>query len=99
MNKGLELIEAYYLFPVPEERIGIIVHSQSVIHSMVAYTDGSVLAQMGMPDMRTPIAYALAWPQRDGSPAARLDLAKVGVLNFEARSEEHTSELQSLMRT
>lgn len=84
MNKGLELIEAYYLFPVPEERIEIIVHPQSVIHSMVAYTDGSVLAQMGMPDMRTPIAYALAWPRRDGSPAARLDLAKIGVLNFEA---------------
>src|SRR3546814_1704544 len=84
MNKVLELIEAYYLCPVAEERIGLIVHSQSVIHCMVAYTDGSVLAQMGMPDMRTPIAYALAWPQRDGSPAARLDLAKVGVLNFEA---------------
>jgi 1-deoxy-D-xylulose-5-phosphate reductoisomerase len=84
MNKGLELIEAYYLFPVPEERIEIIVHPQSVVHSMVAYTDGSVLAQMGMPDMRTPIAYALAWPRRAPSPAARLDLAKVGTLTFEA---------------
>lgn len=84
MNKGLELIEAYYLFPVPEERIEILVHPQSVIHSMVAYTDGSVLAQMGMPDMRTPIAYALAWPRRAASPAARLDLAKIGTLNFEA---------------
>lgn len=84
MNKGLELIEAYYLFPVPEERIEIIVHPQSVVHSMVAYTDGSVLAQMGMPDMRTPISYALAWPRRAASPAARLDLAKVGALTFEA---------------
>ena len=84
MNKGLELIEAFYLFPVPEERIEILVHPQSVIHSMVSYTDGSVLAQMGMPDMRTPIAYALAWPRRAASPTARLDLAKIGVLNFEA---------------
>ena len=84
MNKGLELIEAYYLFPVPEERIEIIVHPQSVVHSMVAYTDGSVLAQMGVPDMRTPIAYALAWPRRAASPAARLDLAKIGTLTFEA---------------
>jgi 1-deoxy-D-xylulose-5-phosphate reductoisomerase len=84
MNKGLELIEAYYLFPVPEERIEILVHPQSVIHSMVAYTDGSVLAQMGVPDMRTPIAYALAWPRRASSPAARLDLAKIGTLTFEA---------------
>lgn len=84
MNKGLELIEAFYLFPVPEERIEILVHPQSVIHSMVSYTDGSVLAQMGMPDMRTPIAYALAWPRRVASPTARLDLAKIGVLNFEA---------------
>jgi 1-deoxy-D-xylulose-5-phosphate reductoisomerase len=84
MNKGLELIEAYHLFPVPEERIEILVHPQSVIHSMVAYTDGSVLAQMGMPDMRTPICYALAWPRREASPAAPLDLAKIGVLNFEA---------------
>ncbi len=84
MNKGLELIEAYYLFPVPEERIEIIVHPQSVVHSMVAYTDGSVLAQMGVPDMRTPIAYALAWPRRAASPAARLDLAKIATLTFEA---------------
>ena len=84
MNKGLELIEAYYLFPVPEERIEIIVHPQSVVHSMVGYTDGSVLAQMGVPDMRTPIAYALAWPRRAASPAARLDFAKVATLNFEA---------------
>jgi 1-deoxy-D-xylulose-5-phosphate reductoisomerase len=84
MNKGLELIEAWHLFPVEEEQIEILIHPQSVVHSMVAYTDGSVLAQMGAPDMRTPIAYALDWPQRGPSPATRLDLARVGTLNFEA---------------
>jgi 1-deoxy-D-xylulose-5-phosphate reductoisomerase len=94
MNKGLELIEAYHLFPVPEERIEILVHPQSVIHSMVAYTDGSVLAQMGVPDMRTPIAYALAWPRRDGSPAARLDLAKIGALTFEAPDQKRFPALR-----
>lgn len=94
MNKGLELIEAYHLFPVPEERIDILVHPQSVIHSMVAYSDGSVLAQMGVPDMRTPIAYALAWPQREGSPAARLDLAKIGSLTFEAPDQKRFPALR-----
>ncbi len=83
MNKGLELIEAFHLFPVPEQRIDILIHPQSIIHSMVAYTDGSVLAQMGMPDMRTPIAYALAWPKRIEAPAERLDLARIGTLTFE----------------
>ncbi|HTI85182.1 MAG TPA: 1-deoxy-D-xylulose-5-phosphate reductoisomerase [Alphaproteobacteria bacterium] len=87
MNKGLELIEAWHLFPVGEEQIEILIHPQSVVHSMVAYTDGSVLAQMGAPDMRTPIAYALDWPRRGPSPAARLDLARVGTLNFEAPDE------------
>jgi len=94
MNKGLELIEAYHLFPVPEQRIDILVHPQSVIHSMVAYSDGSVLAQMGVPDMRTPIAYALAWPQREGSPAARLDLAKIGSLTFEAPDQKRFPALR-----
>ncbi len=94
MNKGLELIEAYHLFPVPEERIEILVHPQSVIHSMVAYSDGSVLAQMGVPDMRTPIAYALAWPRREGSPAARLDLAKIGALTFEAPDQKRFPALR-----
>ncbi|MDP6883821.1 MAG: 1-deoxy-D-xylulose-5-phosphate reductoisomerase, partial [Rhodospirillales bacterium] len=75
MNKGLELIEAFHLFPVGKERIEILVHPQSVVHSMVAYSDGSVLAQMSEPDMRTPIAYALGWPKRMASPAPRLDLA------------------------
>jgi 1-deoxy-D-xylulose-5-phosphate reductoisomerase len=84
MNKGLELIEAVHLFPVPAERVQMLVHPQSVIHSMVAYTDGSVLAQMGTPDMRTPIAYALGWPKRMAAPAPRLDFETLGQLSFEA---------------
>jgi 1-deoxy-D-xylulose-5-phosphate reductoisomerase len=83
MNKGLELIEAWHLFPVRGDQIDILIHPQSVVHSMVAYTDGSVLAQMGAPDMRTPISYALEWPKRGPSPATKLDLARVGTLNFE----------------
>jgi 1-deoxy-D-xylulose-5-phosphate reductoisomerase len=83
MNKGLELIEAYYLFPVEEDQIEILVHPQSVVHSMVGYKDGSVLAQMGPPDMRTPISYALAWPGRMTTPAEKLDLAEIGELTFE----------------
>ena len=84
MNKGLELIEAHHLFGLPEERIEILVHPQSVVHSMVAYSDGSVLAQMGQPDMRTPIAYTLAWPGRMTAPVASLDLVEIGQLSFEA---------------
>jgi len=84
MNKGLELIEAHHLFGMAAERIEIVIHPQSVVHSLVAYVDGSVLAQLGTPDMRTPIAYALAWPERMTSPAAKLDLAKIGTLTFEA---------------
>jgi 1-deoxy-D-xylulose-5-phosphate reductoisomerase len=82
MNKGLELIEASYLFNMPSERIDIVIHPQSVIHSMVEYIDGSVLAQLGSPDMRIPIAYALAWPERMATPAQRLDLAAIGRLDF-----------------
>jgi hypothetical protein len=83
MNKGLELIEAAYLFDVPEERIDVLVHPQSIIHSLVSYDDGSVLAQLGMPDMRTPISYALSWPDRMPLPGMeRLDLAKIGRLDF-----------------
>lgn len=83
MNKGLELIEAAYLFDVPESRIDVLVHPQSIIHSLVAYDDGSVLAQLGLPDMRTPISYALAWPSRMPLPGReRLDLAKIGRLDF-----------------
>jgi 1-deoxy-D-xylulose-5-phosphate reductoisomerase len=84
MNKGLELIEAHYLFGLPEDRIDILVHPQSVIHSLVSYVDGSVLAQLGSPDMRTPIAYALGWPKRITAPSPRLDLAKIATLTFEA---------------
>ena len=84
MNKGLELIEAYHLFPVAPEQIEILIHPQSVVHSLVGYVDGSVLAQLGAPDMRTPIAYALAWPDRMQTPTERLDLAHIGNLGFEA---------------
>lgn len=88
MNKGLELIEAFHLFPVGAAQIAIVVHPQSVIHSMVAYVDGSVLAQLGTPDMRTPIAYALAWPQRMSAPAPRLDFTTIGALTFEQPDEQ-----------
>jgi 1-deoxy-D-xylulose-5-phosphate reductoisomerase len=84
MNKGLELIEAHYLFGLPSDRIDIVVHPQSVIHSMVEFVDGSVLAQLGTPDMRIPIAYALAWPDRMATPAQKLDLKSIGSLDFEA---------------
>jgi 1-deoxy-D-xylulose-5-phosphate reductoisomerase len=83
MNKGLELIEAAYLFGIPEARIEVLVHPQSIVHSLVAYDDGSVLAQLGLPDMRTPISYALSWPNRMPLPGLeRLDLAKIGRLDF-----------------
>jgi 1-deoxy-D-xylulose-5-phosphate reductoisomerase len=88
MNKGLELIEAHHLFAMPEDRLDVVVHPQSVVHSMVEYADGSVLAQMGTPDMRTPIAYALAWPDRMAAPTARLDLRRIGQLTFEAVDAE-----------
>lgn len=84
MNKGLELIEAARLFPVPPERIEIVIHRQSVIHSMVDYVDGSMLAQLGPSDMRVPIAHCLAWPERMATPMAPLDLVKLGRLDFEA---------------
>ena len=83
MNKGLELIEAHHLFALPLNRIDILVHPQSVIHSMVEYVDGSTLAQLGSPDMRIPIAHTLAWPHRMDTPAEKLDLAKIATLSFE----------------
>ena len=83
MNKGLELIEAQLLFGLPAEQVEIVVHPQSVIHSMVAYRDGSVLAQLGTPDMRVPISHALGWPARMESPAARLDFHSLAALTFE----------------
>ncbi|WP_174875167.1 1-deoxy-D-xylulose-5-phosphate reductoisomerase [Vogesella oryzae] len=83
MNKGLEVIEAHWLFATPPERIKVVVHPQSVIHSMVRYCDGSVIAQLGTPDMRTPIAYAMAWPQRIAAPVAPLDFMALSSLTFE----------------
>jgi 1-deoxy-D-xylulose-5-phosphate reductoisomerase len=83
MNKGLEVIEAHWLFSAPADRIEVVIHPQSVIHSLVDYEDGSVLAQLGNPDMRTPIAHAMAWPERIDSGVAALDLFAVAQLNFE----------------
>ncbi len=83
MNKGLELIEAHHLFGLPSDRVDILVHPQSVIHSMVEYIDGSTIAQLGSPDMRTPIAHTLAYPERMATPVATLDLAQIGRLEFE----------------
>lgn len=94
MNKGLELIEAHYLFDLPEEKIEILVHPQSVIHSMVGYSDGSVLAQLGVPDMRTPLAYCLSWPRRMAAPVQRLDLASLGKLTFEPPDEKRFPALR-----
>ena len=87
MNKGLELIEAHYLFPVGLEKLRIIIHPQSVVHSMVEYRDGSTLAQLGPSDMRVPIASCLAWPARMDTPCAPLDLAALGELTFRAADE------------
>jgi len=94
MNKGLEVIEAFHLFPLPEDRIEVLVHPQSVIHSMVAYRDGSVLAQLGSPDMRTPIAFTLAWPERIDTPVELLDLAAIGSLDFEPPDSERFPALR-----
>ncbi len=82
MNKGLEVIEAHWLFDIPIERIGILIHPQSVVHSMVEYVDGSMVAQMGIPDMRIPISYALSFPERLPLDLPRLDLSRNGALNF-----------------
>ncbi|WP_048306364.1 1-deoxy-D-xylulose-5-phosphate reductoisomerase [Halomonas sp. PR-M31] len=87
MNKGLELIEACWLFEARPEQIEVVVHPQSVIHSLVAYSDGSVIAQLGNPDMRTPIAFGLAWPERINAGVERLDLFKVAQLDFEPADE------------
>jgi 1-deoxy-D-xylulose-5-phosphate reductoisomerase len=84
MNKGLEVIEAHFLFEAKPEQIDVVIHPQSIVHSMVEYIDGSVIAQMGNPDMRTPIAHALAFPHRVEAGVTRLDLLSVGRLEFEA---------------
>jgi 1-deoxy-D-xylulose-5-phosphate reductoisomerase len=83
MNKGLELIEAHHLFALAPEQIDVLVHPQSIIHSLVEFCDGSLIAQLGSPDMRIPIAYCLAWPERMAGPAPRLDLARAATLTFE----------------
>lgn len=93
-NKGLETIEAAYLFNMPAERIDVVVHPESIIHSMVEYIDGSTLAQMGPPDMKTPIACALAWPDRMAWPAPKLDLAALGRLTFEEPDETRFPSLR-----
>ena len=94
MNKGLELIEAHHLFGLPSARIDILVHPQSVIHSMVEYVDGSTIAQLGSPDMRIPIAHCLAWPERIETRAEPLDLIKVASLTFEAPDETRFPSLR-----
>lgn len=94
MNKGLEMIEAWHLFPVRPDQIDVLVHPQSVIHSMVEYVDGSTLAQLGSPDMRTPIASCLAWPERIAAPSPKLDLAALGQLTFEAPDTERFPALR-----
>lgn len=88
MNKGLELIEAHFLFALPPERLGVLVHPQSIVHCLVSYQDGTTLAHLSAPDMRTPIAYALAWPRRINSPSRKLDLAAIGQLAFQEPSHE-----------
>jgi 1-deoxy-D-xylulose-5-phosphate reductoisomerase len=83
MNKGLELIEAHFLFALPPEKLAVLVHPQSIVHCLVSYEDGTTMAHLSSPDMRTPIAHALGWPRRIASPARRLDLAKLGTLVFQ----------------
>ena len=99
MNKGLELIEAHHLFQLPSERIDIVVHPQSIVHGLVTYRDGSVLAHLGSPDMRTPIAYALGWPARAAAPTERLDLAAVSRLTFEPPDPERFPALRLARET
>ena len=94
MNKGLELIEACLLFGIAPGRVEVVVHAQSVIHSLVEYTDGSVLAQLGNPDMRTPIAHALGWPERIESGVESLDLVAIGQLDFETPDLERFPSLR-----
>lgn len=94
MNKGLELIEAHHLFGLPSERIDIVVHPQSIVHSLVEFVDGSMLAQLGTADMRIPIAYTLAWPERMKTPSERLSLADVGRLDFELPDPERFPALR-----
>jgi 1-deoxy-D-xylulose-5-phosphate reductoisomerase len=93
MNKGLELIEAYHLFPVEPGQLEVVVHPQSIVHALVAYRDGSMLAQLANPDMRTPIALSLSWPGRMDAPTKRLDLVEIGQLSFERPDEQRFKAL------
>ncbi|MEM6499972.1 MAG: 1-deoxy-D-xylulose-5-phosphate reductoisomerase, partial [Pseudomonadota bacterium] len=94
MNKGLELIEAFHLFPVSARQLKVVVHPQSIIHCLVEFQDGSVVAQLANPDMRTPIAYSLAWPRRMKAPTKPLDLVELGQLTFEAPDEDRFPALR-----
>jgi 1-deoxy-D-xylulose-5-phosphate reductoisomerase len=94
MNKGLELLEAHHLFSLPAAKLDVLIHPQSIVHCLVYLSDGSVLAQMSCPDMRTPIAYSLAWPERMQAPTKRLDLAALGTLSFEAPDIERFPALR-----
>lgn len=94
MNKGLELLEAHHLFSLPATKLDVLIHPQSIVHCLVHLSDGSVLAQMSCPDMRTPIAYSLAWPERMHAPTKRLDLAELGTLSFEAPDEKRFPALR-----
>ncbi|MGK2923532.1 MAG: 1-deoxy-D-xylulose-5-phosphate reductoisomerase [Methyloceanibacter sp.] len=94
MNKGLELLEAHHLFALPPEKLDVLVHPQSIVHCLVQMSDGAVLAQLSCPDMRTPIAYSLAWPERMHVPNDRLDLAEIGSLTFEAPDPERFPALR-----
>ena len=97
MNKGLELLEAHHLFALPPEKLSAVVHPQSIVHCLVYMSDGSVMAQLSCPDMRTPIAYSLAWPERMHVPNKRLDLAEIGALTFEAPDFERFPALRLAM--
>ncbi|MGH9806093.1 MAG: 1-deoxy-D-xylulose-5-phosphate reductoisomerase, partial [Terriglobia bacterium] len=94
MNKGLELIEAHFLFALPPEKLNVLVHPQSIVHCLVGYDDGTTMAHLSAPDMRTPIAYSLAWPERMAAPTKRLDLAELGTLTFEAPDIERFPALR-----
>jgi len=99
MNKGLELIEAHFLFGLPAEKLGVVVHPQSIIHAMVTFEDGTTLAHLSAPDMRTPICHALAWPRRISSPSRRLDLPAIGQLTFEAPDTDRFRCLKLALET
>lgn len=99
MNKGLELIEAHFLFALPSEKLGVVVHPQSIVHAMVTFEDGTTLAHLSAPDMRTPIVHALAWPRRISSPSRKLDLPAIGQLTFEAPDTDRFRCLKLALQT